>query len=134
LGHPLRIYGDGYQARDILFVDDLVNAYLAAADRIDQVQGEVFNIGGGPANVVSLRELVDLLEERLGRRLQVCFDDWRPGDQKVYVSDNRKLRELLGWRPQINVAEGIDRLLSWVETNADLFETIGYLYDHRPVR
>lgn len=121
LGRPLTIYGDGYQIRDVLFVEDLIDAYLAAVQQIDRVQGEVFNVGGGPGNVLSLRELVALLERRLGRRLAVKYDDWRPGDQRVYVSDTGKLGRLLGWRPCTGVEAGLGRLLAWVGQHRDMF-------------
>ena len=122
-GRPITIYGDGKQVRDVLFVNDLLNAYDAAVARRDEVAGEVFNIGGGPQNTISIwREFAPLLEKALGRSVPVSYGDWRPGDQRVYISDIRKAERLLGWKPRIGVEEGITRLVEWVKANKSLFE------------
>ena len=119
---PITIYGDGKQVRDLLHVADLVRAYDMAWDRLDLASGQVFNIGGGPANTLSIwEEFGPILTELAGHALPVTFGAWRPGDQKVYVSDNRKLENLLGWSPQIGVRAGIERLWAWVTSNAALF-------------
>lgn len=121
-GRPITIYGDGKQVRDLLFVDDLLDAYDAAVARRDQVAGEVYNIGGGPANTVSIwREFGPLLERLLGREVPVAYGAWRPGDQKVYISDIRKAERELGWSPKVGVEEGVARLLAWVQENRALF-------------
>src|SRR5262249_4126962 len=101
LGQPFTIFGDGKQIRDTLWVGDLVAAYERAWERIDAVSGEVFNLGGGPTNTLSLRELVDRLEHDLGRALQPSHADWRPGDQRVFVADIRKARRMLDWEPKV---------------------------------
>lgn len=116
-GRPVTIYGDGYQVRDILYVDDLVRAVELAAERVRLVAGEVYNIGGGPENALSLRGLVRLLEDRLGARLSVQWADWRPGDQRVYVSDTRKAKHELGWNPTVGTREAVHRLVAWLEEN-----------------
>jgi CDP-paratose 2-epimerase len=121
LGKPFTIFGDGKQIRDTLWVGDLIDAYDLAYERIDAVQGEVFNLGGGPANTLSLRELVSALETQLGRPLDPPYADWRPGDQRVFVADIRKAEHLLGWSPRVSTSEGINRLLDWVQANPDLF-------------
>jgi CDP-paratose 2-epimerase len=121
LGKPFTIFGDGKQIRDTLWVDDLIDAYELAYERIDAVQGEVFNLGGGPANTLSLRELVSALEDRLGRPLDPPYADWRPGDQRVFVADIRKAERLLGWSPRVSTSEGISLLLDWVQEHSDLF-------------
>lgn len=121
LGRPLMIYGDGRQVRDVLYVDDLVEALLRAASRARQHPGEVFNIGGGPERTLSLLELIALLEDRLGRRVRLQFDRWRPGDQRVYVSDIRRAQRMLAWSPRVDVADGVQRLLTWVREHGDLF-------------
>lgn len=121
-GRPITIYGDGYQVRDVLHVDDLVAAFDLAVENVERVRGRIYNIGGGPDNVISLRWLVELLAERLGRPIEVSFSDWRPGDQRVYVSDIRKANSELGWTPRIGAREGIERLLSWVRENRELFD------------
>lgn len=120
-GKPFTIFGDGRQIRDTLWVDDLIAAYQRALERIDSVAGEVFNVGGGPANTLSLNELVALLEAELGQRLDPPRAAWRPGDQRVFVADIRKAERLLGWRPTVPTAEGVARLLDWVRQNRGLF-------------
>src|SRR5216684_5024292 len=124
-GKPITVFGDGRQVRDILYVDDLVRAYRAAYRRIDAAAGEIFNIGGGPASTMSLLELLDVLGELLGRRVPVGYDDWRPGDQKVYVSDIRKAARVLGWRPRTSPQAGVRRLYEWIRGNPRLFRFPG---------
>lgn len=120
-GRPLTIFGDGKQVRDVLFVDDLIDLYLLAVENAAAVAGQVFNVGGGPDNTLSIwSEFGTLLETRLGRRVPVSFRDWRPGDQRIYVSDLRKARERLGWAPRVGVEEGVARLHEWVVENAAL--------------
>ena len=118
---PVTIYGTGKQVRDILFIDDLIDCYLAAIERIDEVAGMTFNVGGGPQNTLSLLELLEALREHSGRPVVHTFEDWRPGDQPVYVSDIRKAAQLLDWRPKIGVAAGLDLLHNWVGANLDVF-------------
>jgi CDP-paratose 2-epimerase len=121
-GKPITIYGDGKQVRDVLYVTDLVNAFDAFLQRKNQLAGEVFNIGGGRENTISLLELLDMLEQLTGKRSRITFSDWRPSDQKVYVSNISKAREKLGWAPKINPQEGVERLVNWVLENKRLFE------------
>jgi CDP-paratose 2-epimerase len=119
---PISIYGDGKQVRDILFIDDLLDAYEAACQQIDNVQGEIFNVGGGPENTMSIwAEFGPILTKLLGRPVPVTFADWRPGDQRVYVSDIRKAETVMGWRPKVSVREGVTRLFRWIEANQNLF-------------
>ena len=113
-GKPLTIYGDGRQIRDVLFAEDLVRAFRMAAAAIDRTAGQVYNIGGGPQNTLSLLELLDLLSELSGRRLTAAFGDWRPGDQRVYVSNPEKARRDFGWEPTVSREEGVRRLFEWV--------------------
>jgi CDP-paratose 2-epimerase len=122
LGRPITIYGDGKQIRDVLYVDDLLDAYDLAIERIDQTAGNVYNIGGGPLNTLSIwQEFGPLLRDLLGRDIPIGRGDWRPGDQKVYVSDIRKAENELGWKPKISVEAGIRRLFEWVQTHQELF-------------
>lgn len=115
-GAPITIYGDGKQVRDVLFVDDVVNAFLTAQKRFADLKGQPYNIGGGPANAVSLRELLKLVGDLLGRPPQVRYGPGRLGDQLYYVSDTRRFQALTGWRPRIDVESGVMRLLSWLRT------------------
>ena len=122
MGHPISIFGDGKQVRDLLFVDDLVRAYRTALARIDSAAGQIYNIGGGAANTLAIwSEFGPLLEELIGRSIPVRRGDWRPGDQPVYISDIRKAEQELGWRPDVDVQTGIRRLVEWVAGNRELF-------------
>lgn len=112
---PLTVYGDGKQVRDVLYVDDLVRAYDAFLSAPED-KPAVYNIGGGPDNTTSLLEFLDLLEEKTGKRTEINFDEWREGDQKVYVSDIGRAREALDWSPQVDFEDGIDRFLDWYRT------------------
>jgi CDP-paratose 2-epimerase len=125
LGRNITIFGDGKQARDVLHVDDLVRAYEAAIRSPDKVAGQAFNVGGGPDQVLSLLDLIEILEHRLSRRIPVQWDDWRPGDQLIYVSDIRKLHQTLDWKPEIGVSAGIGSLISWAMQERGLFEPNG---------
>jgi CDP-paratose 2-epimerase len=116
-GEPLAIYGDGLQVRDILFVDDLVDAMLLAQEHIDTITGEPFNIGGGPANTLSLVELLDLIGDMLGGRPLAHVEAWRTADQRYYVSDTRKFHAITGWRPRVDVRAGVSTLLDWLVEN-----------------
>ncbi len=120
-GRPITIYGDGKQVRDVLFVTDLVAAMRAAVDRIGVTAGQVYNIGGGPGNTLSVwQEFGPLLADILGMPLPPpTFGPWRPGDQKVYVSDIRRTARDLGWRPQVGVREGLRLLVDWVRAHTD---------------
>lgn len=121
-GRPMTVYGDGKQVRDILNVEDLMNAYDAAIEKIDVAAGQVYNVGGGPNNVMSVwSEFGPILEKLLGDTLEVARGDWRPGDQRVFYADIRKAQQELGWSPKIGVEEGIRRLYDWVIANRELF-------------
>jgi CDP-paratose 2-epimerase len=113
-GLPITLYGDGRQVRDILAVEDLVDAFLLAQEHMPDHSGQAFNIGGGPKNTVSLLELLDHLGELLGHKPEVSFDEWRTGDQRYYVSDTGKFRSATGWSPQVSVRQGLERLHRWL--------------------
>lgn len=119
----INIYGDGKQVRDMLWIDDLLAAYNIALTNPEKVAGKIYNIGGGPLFTLSVWEDVKpLLEELSGRRIETRYGDWRPGDQKVYVSDIRKMQSELGWQPRVPPHEGLKRLWDWVSGNVELFE------------
>lgn len=121
-GRPITIYGDGKQVRDVLFVDDLLDLYDAAIAHIETAAGQVYNIGGGPERTISVwAEFGQIVERLLGRPVPVSYADWRPGDQRIYVSDIRKAERELGWRPAVGVEEGVERLYAWVLANRRLF-------------
>jgi CDP-paratose 2-epimerase len=120
-GRPITIYGDGKQVRDVLWIDDLVAAYDAAAEHIEVAAGHVYNIGGGPANTVSAwAEFGSLLEGLVGESIDVSFAAWRPGDQPVYVSDISRAHRDLRWWPQVSLDEGLGRLWEWVSSEVEL--------------
>jgi CDP-paratose 2-epimerase len=121
-GRQLTIYGDGKQIRDVLHVDDLLDAYDNVITRIGQVKGRIYNLGGGPENTLSIwTEFGPLLEELLGKSIPVARRDWRPGDQKVFVADIRKAEADLGWKPKVGVRDGVERLFKWVMENKECF-------------
>jgi CDP-paratose 2-epimerase len=122
LGRPVTIYGDGRQVRDLLFADDLVNLYEAAVRCPGACSGQAYNVGGGERNTLSLLELLGLLREEHGLSVRSSFAEWRPGDQRVYISDIRKVRRDLRWRPRTDVRKGIGRLVRWVKENRRLLE------------
>lgn len=119
---PITIYGDGKQVRDVLFIEDLLDAYECAVTNIDRAAGQIYNVGGGPDNTLAIwSEFGPLLKDLLGCRVQVTHADWRPGDQRVYVSSIDKIRRELGWAPKIGVREGITQLFNWISRNQHLF-------------
>ena len=121
-GRPITIYGDGKQVRDVLFIDDLLNAYDTALQRIGTAAGQVYNLGGGPDKTLAIwTEFEPILENLLGRKIEVGRGSWRPGDQKIFVSDIRKAGRELGWTPKVGVQEGIVRLFDWVQANQSIF-------------
>jgi CDP-paratose 2-epimerase len=110
--------GDGCQVRDVLYVGDLVEAFLLARRKIATLSGMAFNIGGGPRNTLSLRELMELLTEQHGLRLSTRSAPWRAGDQRYYVSDTRRFAEATGWRAVVSPSAGIDRLHDWLASTS----------------
>src|SRR5205814_1405138 len=125
LDRPITVYGDGKQVRDILFVDDLLDAYDAAFAAGDRAAGRVYNIGGGPRNVLSLLELVAFIGKRRNRPLPYATAGWRPGDQRVFVSDIRRAQSELGWTPGIGCSRGLELLYEWIAANSGLFAECG---------
>jgi CDP-paratose 2-epimerase len=111
---PLTLYGDGLQVRDVLFVDDLVDAMLLAHEHIEDTAGDAFNMGGGPGRTISLMELMDLIADVAGERPVFALEPWRPADQRYYVSSTARFERLTGWRPRVGVRQGVERLLSWL--------------------
>jgi CDP-paratose 2-epimerase len=121
-GKPITIYGDGKQVRDLLYVEDLLTAYDQAAENIDKTAGQIYNIGGGLKNTLSVwKEFGPLLEKELGQEIPVSWEPWRPGDQKVFIADIQKAAHDFGWKPEIGVEAGIKKLFMWVRANQDLF-------------
>ena len=122
-GRPITIYGDGKQVRDVLWIDDLLDLYQAAAEGIDIAAGQVYNVGGGAQNTLAVwTELGPMLRDLLGRDVPVARAGWRPGDQRIFVADIHKAERELGWRPRVGKEEGVRRLFDWVVAHRDLFD------------
>ncbi|HEX8485298.1 SDR family NAD(P)-dependent oxidoreductase [Sphingomonas sp.] len=113
-GKPITLYGDGHQVRDILDVSNAVDAYVRAWQRIDAVRGRAFNLGGGPANAVSLRQLLGHIGELTGREVDVTYADWRAGDQRYFVADTRAAEAALGLAPKVDWRHGVAELARWL--------------------
>lgn len=124
MNRPLTIYGDGKQCRDVLWIDDLVDTYVACYKNVDKVSGEIYNVGGGPKNVLSLIELVDYLKKAGIMTQDPALSDWRPGDQKIFVSDIKKICDAVHWKPKITPQEGVKKLASWAMENKSLLEKV----------
>jgi CDP-paratose 2-epimerase len=119
---PISIYGNGKQVRDVLFIDDLLDAYDSAVERITVAAGQVYNIGGGSNNTISVWvEFGQMLEGFLNEHIPLKYRDWRPGDQPIYISDIRKAERELGWHPKVSVKQGIPLLCEWIRENEHLF-------------
>lgn len=112
---PLTIFGDGKQVRDVLYVKDLIRAYDAFLQQPADRAG-VYNVGGGAQNTTSLVEFLDILEDQTGHRPATAYDEWREGDQKVYVSDISKANEQLDWEPRVGFADGVSNYIDWWES------------------
>lgn len=122
LGKKITIYGDGKQVRDVLYVDDLVRLFETAVKQIEKSSGKIYNVGGGVKKTLSVwHEFGPILERLFTRKIEVKFDTWRPGDQKVYVSDISRVKNELGWEPKVPVEKGIEKLFHWVQENKSLF-------------
>jgi CDP-paratose 2-epimerase len=123
-GRPITIYGEGKQVRDVLEISDLVRLYSLCIDEIELVSGHVLNIGGGPDNTISILESLGMLEDLLGRRVDRRLSAWRPGDQKIFISCNELAGRLLGWRPEVDIEQGLRRLLGWIQPNLDMIRAL----------
>lgn len=124
LDKRITIYGTGYQIRDLLFIDDLIDAYDKAILNIKSFRGEIFNIGGGVENTLSLLELLEKLETLLNKKISYDFSPKRPGDQDIYISNINKAKRLLNWNPRINLEDGLKILIAWVNDNLQLVKEV----------
>jgi CDP-paratose 2-epimerase len=115
-GRKVTVYGDGYQVRDLLFVDDLIDAMIMAFENISVLSGNAFPIGGGIENTISIRELIEYMEKKESNAMNVNWMAWRPGDQKYYVSDLTSFSDTTAWKPKTTISEGLDSLYDWIKT------------------
>lgn len=118
---PITVFGDGRQVRDLLYVDDLLDAYDAVLEHLDRCAGGIYNVGGGAARSVSVwTELAPLLGDALGRPLgAVSFAGARPGDQRVFYADTARLERDTAWSPRTDVPTGLTRLLAWITDHVE---------------
>ena len=126
---PVTVYGDGKQVRDVLFVQDLVNAFELARTNMAELSGYAFNLGGGIENTLSVLELIAEVERITGSSMEVSMDEWRVGDQRYYVSDTRRFAQASGWRANVGVSEGLRALIGWFE-DAESSKAIAPLRPH----
>lgn len=122
-GKPIVLYGDGMQVRDLLFIEDLVDAFLLAQANIHTLSGQAFNIGGGLGNTISLIELLDIIAAIHGSRPEVRMEHWRCGDQRYYVSDTHRFKAATGWSPKVNARQGIENLYRWLTESRNVADS-----------
>ncbi|WP_419805388.1 GDP-mannose 4,6-dehydratase [Terriglobus sp.] len=119
-GRPITVYGDGLQVRDILHIDDLVNAFFAAREAIAGTAGQVYNVGGGMSRAISIRELLGKIETRVGRPANLVFSETRPGDQPLYVSATDRLEGDTGWKAALSLDQILDSIEGFYSANRHL--------------
>lgn len=120
-GSPITLYGTGLQVRDVLCVDDLLRAFEAVRENSSITRGQIYNVGGGKANAISLVELSKLIEELTGAKMKFERDQMRPGDQLIYVTNHGKLTRETGWQPEVDVRGTVQHIHAWFRKNRDLF-------------
>lgn len=122
-GKPITIYGNGKQVRDILYITDLVKAFDLAIENIDRTKGQIYNIGGGHKNTISIwKEFKEKIESLLEKKITADYSEWRVGDQPLYISDIRKAKRDFAWSPEIDTNKGIEMLYDWILKNRAYFK------------
>ena len=124
LGNPVTIYGSGLQVRDVLYIEDLLRGFELVREQRETTSGEIFNVGGGEANTVSLVELMEHIRELSGVRMKFERSRLRPGDQLLYVTDYGKLNRLTGWKPEVSLRTALENMLVWFKKNRDLVASV----------
>lgn len=130
---PVTIYGDGKQVRDVLYIDDLLNAYDSALENIKETRGKAFNVGGGKQYSLSIWELFQVLEKLSNKKFKYTFGEWRPGDQKVYISNISKIKNTVGWSPKVSANEGVEKLYNWIKDNKATVLRAGVFASNYPI-
>ena len=115
-GKKIKIFGNGKQVRDALFIDDLVNLFFKLS-KSKKNRNKIYNIGGGSANSVSILELIDILNKKMNKKNKFKKLEWRQGDQKIYISDISKIKKEYNWYPKINLSTGLDKIIEWINKN-----------------
>lgn len=113
----ISIYGDGKQVRDMLWGEDVAKLYLDEIENIKKTAGQVFNVGGGMGNTLSLQEAITEIEAVTGKKAHITYKEWRHADQRVYVSDIGKVTKLLNWKPKVSPQEGIRKMYERYKEN-----------------
>jgi len=123
----INIFGDGKQVRDLLYISDLVEAYDSYVKKSSTIKNDVYCIGGGINNALSLLELIEILEKEINLKIEYTFHNWRPSDQKIYITDITKVSKDLDWKPKVNPERGIKKIIKWVSNNINLFKVSNYI-------
>jgi CDP-paratose 2-epimerase len=124
-GQSITVYGDGYQVRDVLHVQDLIDGMLAARRAAGLTRGQVYNLGGGLERAVSVIEMLKRVERKLKRPLKLDYSEVRPGDQPLYVADTRKLETDTGWKPRRSLEEILDGIYEFRRQNEGFWRESG---------
>jgi len=124
---PITIYGDGKQVRDVLYISDLIELYDSIISNIDICNGNAYNIGGGTNYTISLLELISILANKLNKSISYDISNWRPGDQKLYISDISKITEDIKWQPRTSIETGIDNMLEWTRNNKTILRKLNLI-------
>lgn len=130
---PVTIYGDGKQVRDVLYIDDVLSAYDAALANINTTRGKAYNIGGGLDFSLSIWELFEIIEKLNNSKFKYTFGDWRPGDQKAYISEISKAKSDFNWSPKISPQEGVEKLYQWIKENKQSIIKSGVFPQNYPI-
>lgn len=130
---PVTIYGDGKQVRDVLYIDDVLEAYDAALTNINTTRGKAYNIGGGLEYSLSIWELFEIIEKLDNNKFKYSFGDWRPGDQKAYISEISKAKSDFNWSPKVSPQEGVEKLYNWIRENKQSVIKSGVFPQNYPI-
>jgi CDP-paratose 2-epimerase len=130
---PVTIYGDGKQVRDVLYIDDVLEAYDAALSNINTTRGKAYNIGGGLDYSLSIWELFEIIEKLDNNKFKYSFGDWRPGDQKAYISEISKAKSDFNWSPKVSPQEGVQKLYNWINENKQSIIKSGVFPQNYPI-